>query len=72
VKKTHYCLLLLVKIADDWLGVVLGACCEDIYVVVLTHICEKLKTKWSDVEFELITFMCEFDICFLIGENGVD
>lgn len=48
------CSLFLVQVLDDRLGVVLGRGSEDVDLVVLSHIFQKLQTMRPDIEPELI------------------
>ena len=61
--------LLLIEIVNDGFCVIMCPSSEDIDVVILAHVGEKLIAIWSNIELELITFMTEFYISFLIGKD---
>ena len=72
MQKSHNSLFFLIKIGDNRLSVVLSASCKHIDRVILTEIGQELETVRSHIELELISFVSEFDICFLVSEDRVD
>ena len=66
MQKPENSLLRSVQIIDDRLCVVKSSSCKDIDVIILTHVCQKLKTVRSDIKSKFISFMIVSDISFLI------
>jgi hypothetical protein len=63
----------LVEVGDDGLCVVEGACGEDVDVVVLTHVGQKLEAVGPHVEAELVAVVVVGHVGFLVFvEDGVD
>jgi hypothetical protein len=58
----------LIKICNDRLSIVQSAGCEDIDVVVVAHIGQKLKAIRPDVELEFITLTGKAHISFVVCE----
>lgn len=65
-------LLFLVEIGNDGLSVVQSACCEDIDIVVVAHIGQKLKAIRANIELKLISFTGKSHISLVIREDRVN
>lgn len=72
MQQSQDCLLFLVQVIDDGLGVVKGASRENIHVVVLAHVGQKLIAIGPHVELELISLVRELHIGLLVGEHRMD
>lgn len=69
MQKTLNSLLFLVEVSNYWLGIVKGAGCEDIDVVVIAHAGQKLEAVGSHIELELVSLAGKPNICLIIGED---
>lgn len=72
VEDSLNCLFLLVQVLNDGLCIVLSASRKNIYIVALIHFFQKLEAMGAYIKLELLTFIVEFNIRFLAGEDGVD
>jgi hypothetical protein len=65
-------LLLLIQVGNDRLSVVQSSSCEDIDIIVVTHVRQKLKAIRSNIELEFISLTGKADISFIVGEYRVN
>jgi hypothetical protein len=66
VQESQNCLFGSVEVIDDRFSVVESASCENIDIVVLTHVGQEFEAMRSDIELEFISLMIVGDICLFI------
>ena len=62
-------LLLLVQVVNDRLSVILSPRSENINVVNLTHVLQKLQTVRPHIKLEFVPLECELHISFFVGKD---
>lgn len=72
VKEALNGFLFLIEIGNDGLSIVQSASREDIDIVVVAHIGQKLKAIRPDIELEFITLTGKAHISFVICEYWVN